>query len=330
MTQIATIAVLAILTFVTIGAAIHSWSAARAAECRTLRERLDPTVANRADLAGNATEILRRDTLSSIPSLNRLLQQFSPATHLGRQLMQAGMRISVINMFYSMGFLALSAALVLQWRFAAPRPAAMIGGTIIGTILPIAYVRRRRKRHLQAFAAQLPAALDMLRSSIHAGHSLDYALAFAVAELSDPIGQSFSVVLDEIRLGLSLREALDNLYRRVPLEELRLFVLAVVLSREVGGSLSEVLGKLAATLRERNRLRQQVRALSAQGRASAILLFIIPPGVALIANLLRPGFVEPLFYNPTGRLLLGVAAAFQIAAILLIHRIINPRELGIT
>ena len=329
MTPTITIALMGALTIVAIAAAIYSWSAARRAERQALRARLDPALTESAERAKAPSKILREDTLSNIPSLNMLLKRFSPAPHLSRLITQAGMGIGVLNMFYLMGFLALSAALLLQWHVGLSRPTAMLGGIAIGTGVPLVYIRARRRKRLQAFVSQLPAALDMVRSSIHAGHSLDYALEVAVDELPDPIGVSFSTVLEEMRLGLSPREALENLNRRVPVEELRFFILAVVLTREVGGNLSEVLTRLSETLRDRSRLRQQVRALSAQGRAAATLLILIPPGVAFIANLLRPGFVDPLFYHPTGRLLLGVAVMFQIAAILLIRKIVNPKELGV-
>src|SRR5262249_44618026 len=146
-----------------------------------------------------------------------------------------------------------------------------------------------------------PGALEMVKSSIHAGHSLNYALEVAVNELPDPIAGEFKQVLEEMRLGLSPREALENLTKRVPISELRFFMLAVVLTREVGGNLSEVLGSLAHTLRERQMLRQKVRALSAQGRASAIMLSGLPYAVGFVANLTNPGFLNPLIETPMGR-----------------------------
>jgi tight adherence protein B len=329
MTPTITVALMGALTIVVTAAAAYSWAAARKAERQALRARLDPALAGGAERAKAPSKILREDTLSNIPSLNTLLKRFSPALRLSRLITQSGMEIGVLNIFYLMGFLALSTALLLQWHIGLSRPTAMLAGIVIGMGVPLAYIRTRRKKRLQAFVAQLPAALDMLRSSIRAGHSLDYALEVAVEELPDPIGASFSTVLEEMRLGLSPREALENLNRRVPVEELRFFILAVVLSREVGGNLSEVLTRLSETLRDRYKLRQQVRALSAQGRAAATLLTLIPPGVAFIVNLLRPGFVDPLFYHPTGRLLLGVAVVSQIAAILLIRKIVNPKDLGV-
>jgi tight adherence protein B len=132
-----------------------------------------------------------------------------------------------------------------------------------------------------------------------------------------------------MRLGLSPKEALENLYRRVPVQELRFFTLAVVLTREVGGNLSEVLGTLSNTLRERMKLRQTVRALSAQGRASAMLLFALPPGVAFVANLVSPGFIEPLYTTHGGRMCAAVAVTLELLGLALARKIVNPKELAI-
>lgn len=329
MTPVVFMTLMGTLAVATVAVAILGWSAHRRAERLALRARLDPTLAPSPDPVVTSDAILREDTLSSIPRLNRWLKRFSPAQQLRLLLIQAGINIRVVNVLYLMGFLALGTALALQARCGLSRPIAMLGGTAVGIGLPLGYVRRRRTKRLQAFVAQLPAALDMLRSSIRAGHSLDYALEVALEELPEPIASSFSTVLDEIRLGLSPREALENLHRRVPVDELRFFVLAVALTREVGGNLSEVLTTLAETLRDRSKLRQKVKALSAQGRAAATLLTAIPPGVAFVANLLRPGFVDPLFYHPTGRLLVGVAVVFQVAAVLMIRKTINAKEFGI-
>jgi tight adherence protein B len=243
-------------------------------------------------------------------------------------LRQSGSTAGVASTIYVMAFLTLGVALALQARFAVPRPLALAAGGAVGIGGVIGMISHRRKRRLMTFTKQLPGALDMIRSSLHAGHAFNYALEVAIEELSDPIAGAFRNVLEEIRLGLSAKDALENMQRNYPVPELRFFVLAVVLTREVGGNLSEVLGTLSVTLRDRMKLKQQCRALSSQGRASATLLFMIPPGVAFFANLVRPGFINPLFEHPTGRMLLGVAFAFQMAGFLIIRKIVNPKELG--
>lgn len=315
------------LTILTAAYAVFGWYALRLSARRTVRQRLDPTAAVAAG-GDRPTDILRSESFSSIASLDTVLRHFSPATYLGTLLRQAGIRMGVASILYVMGFVTLATAMVLQVRFEITRPLALFAGAAVGVGGTLFVISQRRRRRLQTFLTQLPAALDMIRSSLHAGHSFNYALEVAVEELSEPIAGAFRTVLEEIRLGLSPKEAMENMQRAFPVPELRFFVLAVILTREVGGNLSEVLGTLSVTLRDRMKLKQQCRALSAQGRASAFLLFSIPPGVAFFANLIRPGFVDPLFHHPTGRLMLGVAFAFQMAGFLLIQKIVNPKELG--
>jgi tight adherence protein B len=330
MTATVTIPVLGALTLVLFAYTIYSWYAMRMEERRSLRERLDPRLPRATGDSGEPADILRQETLSGFASLNTLLQRFSPAAYLGRRISEAGMKVHVTTVLFGIGFLTLTTGLLLQRHFAVSRPVAMAVGAACGILLPHLYLQKRRRKRLEAFITQLPGALDMLTSSLHAGHSLTYALDVAIEELQDPIAAEFRTVLEEIRLGLSAKEAFEGLQRRVPVAELNFFVLAIVLTREVGGNLSEVLLTLAGTLRERRKLQGQVRALTAQGRASAILLCAIPPGVAFAANLLRPGFIDPLFYHPAGQKAVGVAICCMVTALLMIRRIVRPKELGFT
>lgn len=327
MTPVAIISILGGLTMVAIAYAIYGWWSAQHTKRRQLRERLDPRLASQTKDVDQ--DILRTERFSHSQPINEILKRFSPAGYLRTLLIQGGISISVASVLYLVGVSALAAALILQAKFHIGRPLSLVAGTALSIMGTLTYIRYRRKRHLQAFVAQLPAALDMIRSSIHAGHSLNYALEVALEELDEPLATGFRTVLEEMRLGLSPREALDNLYRRVPVQEIKFFVLAVVLTREVGGNLSEVLGTLSTTLRDRMKLRAQIKALSAQGRASAVLLFMIPPGVGFAANVVRPGFIDPLFEHPTGRLLLGIAIGFQMIGFLLVRKIVSPKELGV-
>jgi tight adherence protein B len=325
-TAIQLISLLAALAVVMLAYAIYAYSGTMIDEKRTLRRRLDAARTDVHEVTETPTEILKDDALSSIASFDTLLQRFSLSEWLQRQLVQAGLKMQLATMLYVQGGLALVATLVTRALTGAPWAVASAGGLATGFLLPIHYVRRARSKRFQTFGARFPAALAMLQSSLHAGHSLNYALEVATEELPEPVGAEFRQVLEEMRLGLSPREALQNLHNRIPIEELRFFMIAVVLTREVGGNLSEVLGTLAATLRERMKLRAQCRALSAQGRASAIMLFMLPPGVAFLANLVSPGFIEPLYATSAGRMCAAVALAFQVAGVLMIRKIVNPKE----
>jgi len=320
------ISLLAALAVVVAAYAIYAYSGGKIDDRRELRRRLDSA---RADQVGDTTaptDILKDDTFSSFPSLDALLQRFSVSGWLQRLLVQAGTKMQLSTLLYLQSGLVLVAAFVTHVFTGASWSVAIVAGLGTGLALPILYVRRMRKKRFQAFAMRFPSALGMLQSSLHAGHALNYALEVATEELPEPIAGEFRQVLEEMRLGLSPRAALENLCARIPIPELRFFMIAVVLTREVGGNLSEVLETLAATLRERMKLRQQCRALSAQGRASAIMLFMLPPGVAFMANLVSPGFIEPLYATSAGRICAAVALCFQVAGVLMIRKIVNPKE----
>lgn len=328
MSQTMAISILGALAVVTTVWGIYLWVALRLGERRALRERLEPRPATAtASATASRTQILRDHGPSHREGLAASLRSFSPTLYLRQSLIEAGVKRGALPACYSVGIGTLVGAVVSEAIFGMPHIVALLASAACNIVGALGYLRSRRTQRLHAISAQLPGALDMIRSSLQAGHSVNYALEVAVDELPDPLAGEFRTVLGEIRLGRSHREALENLCRRVPVLELRFFTMAVLITREVGGSLSEVLGTLAETLRDRQKLRQQVLALSAQGRASAVLLFLIPPGVALVATILRPGFLSPLVHHPTGRHLLALAITFQLAGFLIARKIVRPKEL---
>lgn len=300
------------------------------AERRGLRRRLvESTTLVSADEQG-PRDLLRTQKLSSSAWVNSILERMSFSAQLERLRVEAGVGLSVVQLLYVMGATTVIVLLLLEWKFPMGLPVETLIAAGGGVTLPIAALMTQRKRRFAQFTAQFPGALEMIKSSIHAGHSLNYALEVAVNELPEPIAGEFRQVLEEMRLGLTPRDALENLTKRVPISELRFFMLAVVLTREVGGNLSEVLGSLAHTLRERQMLRQKVRALSAQGRATASMLSGLPYAVAFFANVTNPGFLNPLLETPMGRKALMLCLGLQGFALLLVKRICNPKELRIS
>lgn len=330
MTPVVLIALSAAVAVVLLAYAVYAYTTTTIDDREHLRRRLSATPAAAAETSSELqTDILRTPKVSSSDILNTLLAKVSLTAYLERLFMQAGMKLQVGNVLSIAGAFASVTALVIQLVFKTSLPVGLGAGVLAGIGLPFVLVRRRRKKRFEAFAGQLPSTLVMIQSSIHAGHSLNYALEVATDEVPEPMASELRTVLEEMRLGLSPKEALENLYRRVPIQELRFFTLAVVLTREVGGNLSEVLGTLANTLRERMKLRQTVRALSAQGRASAMLLFALPPGVAFVANLVSPGFLEPLYTTHGGRICTAVAITFELLGLALARKIVNPKELQV-
>jgi tight adherence protein B len=191
--------------------------------------------------------------------------------------------------------------------------------------LPLFYVKRVRGKRLDGMEAQLPDALDFLARSMRAGHAFTISLEMVGEEIAEPLGQEFRALFNEQNLGASLDRSLANFGKRVPLADVRFFSSAVLLQRQTGGNLGEVLGRLSHIIRERFRLKGQVRATSAHGRLTATILTVLP--LATLAGLIltSPGYLTPLITEPLGRKLVVGGVVCQILGNLVIRRIIRIR-----
>lgn len=198
-----------------------------------------------------------------------------------------------------------------------------LGSAIIFAAMPLVYIQFKKKRRLKAFSSQLPFALDLIKSSLEAGHSLQRALQVVVGEFSDPLGVEFRTVLEQSRIGLPLPRALDDMLKRVPEDDLRLLTVAVKVQSEVGSSLAQIVGRLSEIVRIRQRLRLQIRALTAQARMGGWVVGILPVLVLGAFSLIQPGYTNELFYDPTGQKILKFAMGMDLAAILTIRRLLR-------
>jgi len=203
-------------------------------------------------------------------------------------------------------------------------PAPLIGVFALGCI-PTLYRSQRRDKRLGSIEEQFPDALDFLARSVRAGNAFSIALELLAEEASEPLKSEIVKVTREMALGSSLEEALMGLIARIPLLEVRMFVAAVLLQRETGGNLSEVLMKLAMSVRERLRLRGQVRAASGQGRFTAKVLTLMPIGTLLMLKLVSPEYLDNLINDPLGRNLLGLAAVSQIVGYIVMQKMIKVK-----
>jgi len=191
--------------------------------------------------------------------------------------------------------------------------------------LPIAYIRVRRRRRLKAFAAQLPYALDLIKSSLEAGHTLLRGLQVVVAEFADPISSEFRSAIEQSRLGLPLARALEEMLKRVPQDDLRLLVVAVRVQSEVGSSLAIIIGRLSEIVRTRQRLQQQIRALTAQSRMSGMLVGFLPVIMLGAFSIIQPSYTNTLFYDPAGQKILEVACVLDVLAFLSIRKLLKVK-----
>jgi tight adherence protein B len=193
---------------------------------------------------------------------------------------------------------------------------------ILGSV-PLAYVRYKRGKRLGELEEQLPEALDFLARSMRAGHAFSISLEMLGAELPDPLGQEFRALFNEHNLGAPIEVALRNFGKRVPLLDVRLFISSVQLQRQTGGNLSEILTRLAFLIRERFRLRGQIRAASAHGRLTSLVLTILPIVMVFALQVVAPGYLPQMARDPDGKWMIVAAVVFQFAGYWVMRRITN-------
>lgn len=236
----------------------------------------------------------------------------------------AGLKWTVENVLVS-SFLGLLVGLVFGFFFPffITREFTMVVLGGVGGGLPFFSIEFKRSQRMKAFEEQLPEALDFISRAVRAGHAFSVSLEMLAAESPDPIRTEFRRVFNEVNLGSTLDMSLKGLAQRIPLIDVRFFVSAVLLQRETGGNLSEILIKLSHTIRERFRLKGQIKALTAHGRITAGVLSALPIIVVLIMSITTPGYLRVFVENPTGRLLGMAAVVAQILAYIIIKKMIN-------
>jgi tight adherence protein B len=199
---------------------------------------------------------------------------------------------------------------------------AIVMAVVFG-FLPYLYVRKKRKKRMDTLEEQLPEALDFLSRSMRAGHAFSITLQMVGEEIADPLGLEFRTLFNEQNLGATLEAALRNFAERVPLLDVRFFTSSVLLQRQTGGNLAEILTRLAYVIRERFRLKGQVRAASAHGRLTATILVMLPICLLLGLLLIAPGYIQGMAADPLGRWLIGSAVVLQLIGNFCIRKIIN-------
>ena len=248
------------------------------------------------------------------------LARLRPLQRLEQNLWQAGLYLHISEMLLIM-LLAAGAGLAAGQLVTGDLLLAGAAGAGLGA-LPLVYVRWRGRRRMRAFTLQLPAALDLMRSSLEAGHTLLRALQVLIEDFGDPLASEFRVVLEQARLGMALPRAFDELVRRVPVEDLRLLVIAIKVQNEVGSALAQILSRLAEIIRARQRLQGQIHAMTSQGRMSGMIVGLLPLFVLAAFSLIQPGYVHVLFYDPVGIKVVKAAVTLDALAFFTIRRIL--------
>jgi tight adherence protein B len=318
-----TFALFAVVAFLAVVLSLEGiyniWSSRNSAEAKRIAARIEA-------LAGETfttTSIERNLQRSRMPKLNALLGQVAPGQKMHRFVAASAMAVSPVELIAMS--LALGAfGLFLPGLFGKPP----IFGAALGlglAILPWWRVASRRSSRIERIERQFPEALDLMGRAMRAGHAFPSAVKMVADEMSEPLGRDFRILFDEMNYGVPTNEALVHMADRVPLPDVSYFVVAVMIQRESGGNLAELLDKIAHIVRERLKLLGEVRTLSAEGKLSAIILTALPFGVALVVNLLNPEFMDVLWTDPAGIRMVGLTLFMMIVGILWMRSIIRIR-----
>ncbi|OGB33001.1 MAG: hypothetical protein A3F78_21980 [Burkholderiales bacterium RIFCSPLOWO2_12_FULL_61_40] len=295
------------------------WASRSSPEAKRIAARL--AALSGTTLAPASIERARQET--RMPRLNALLNGIQIGQRMQRFVKASAMAVSLAELL--MMSIALAAfGLLLPELFGKPP----IFGAALGlalALLPWWRVVTRRRARIERIERQLPEALDLMGRAMRAGHAFPSAVKMVADELPDPLGRDFRVLFDEMNYGVSANDALAHLAERVPVPDVSYFVVAVLIQRESGGNLAELLDKISAIVRDRLKLLGEVRTLSAEGKLSAIILTALPFGVALVVNLVNPTFMDVLWTDPTGLRMVGAACFMMLLGMMWMRSIIRIR-----
>jgi len=285
--------------------------------------RLDALLASERKADDEMIDVEKRELMSSIPLLNQLLLRFEISPQLRRLLYQANVK------WTPGGFLLISTVIwVVSVYLLDLRTNAFFFSAVAGLIpacAPLFYVARKRSARFLKFEESLPSALDLMVSALRGGHSLVSALQLVSRETPDPVGSEFRICYDEQNYGLDLRTALENLASRVPIQDVRIIMTAILIQRETGGNLAEVLEKCAHLIRERFRIKREIRVKTAQGRMTGWILSILPLGLGCLLYLIEPDVISLLWKRPFGITMLYFGVTMISLGALIIRRIVRIR-----
>ena len=245
-----------------------------------------------------------------------------PLVAFNRLVLQSGLTIGFTKLILFILFGAV-AAFGGAMYFMNDLVYAAGAGVFAATIAPYLFLRIKRGRRHKAFSAQFPDAIDIIVRSLRAGHPVPIAISMVARELPDPIGSEFGIASDEITYGADLETAMRNLYFRVGQDDLPLFVTAVAIQGSTGGNLSEILENLSAVIRQRFKMRRKIRALAAEGRASALILSSLPIVMFGIINLTSPDFYSSVWHESITKVILGAAGCWMAIGNFIMYRLVN-------
>jgi tight adherence protein B len=318
--------ILAVLVFVTVLLLLESlyvtWRTHRGPEARKFQQRLQMLSASRD--TSQQTHLIKERMLSELPLLERWMQTVPRLHSLDRAIVQSGLNWTVSKLLLASAATAVTGWVLVDVVAHQTFLTGAVTGLVLGS-LPLAYVNYKRSKRLAKIEQQLPDALDLISRALRAGHAFTSGLKMSGEEMMEPIAGELRTVHEEVNFGVSLEQALTHLSERVPLTDLRYFVVAVLIQRDSGGNLTEILDNLSHLIRERAKLMAKVRVLSSEGRMSAWILALMPFFIGGVLSVANPKFIGPLWTDPMGITMLKYLAVMMVMGILVLRKIIRIR-----
>lgn len=291
------------------------------AERRLERRLRDVSTHAELEPPGARLTVVKRLVEGPLPSVDRFMGRTRAGGRLGRLIEQSGVGMTPSGVIV-IGVMVAAACGLAAHTFVR-LPFAPLGAAFIGGPAPLAWLRHRRSTRLKKFEEQFPEALDVLSRAVRAGHAFQSALSMAADELPAPVGPELKKTFDQQNFGLPLHDALNELTERVAILDVRLFVTAVLIQRETGGNLSEILDNLAHVVRERFKIQRQVRVHTAHGRFTGYVLLALPAVLAFALSFLNGEHMAPLFHERMGRMMLTGALGLQTVGYVWIRKVIK-------
>jgi tight adherence protein B len=309
------------ITVIVIELSLYAYRALQHPDRPSIRKRLKTISSKASETRKSDSDIIRKKSLSGVPLLNYILLRVTGIERLYRLAQQANTRYSV-GVFILFSILLAGIGFFVAFRWAKIAVLAAIIAAFIGA-LPFLYLIIKKQKRMAKFQAQLPEALDMIARSMRAGHAFTTGMKLAADEFGDPLGPEFRYTLEEINFGVSVSDALNNLVDRVDCQDLNFFVVSVILQRETGGNLAEIMEKIAHLIRERFKLLDKIRTLSAEGKLSAVILTAIPFVVATAVYIMNRTYISILWTDPAGRIMVAGAIVLMFMGFYVMIRIIK-------
>ncbi|MFL6210317.1 MAG: type II secretion system F family protein [Pyrinomonadaceae bacterium] len=286
-----------------------------------LQQRLAEALLHSASAEDMDIQLARQELMSEIPLMNRALLNVPVAARLRQMIDQAGLHITVTRLLMFAVMAAMLAGLAVSMLTISI--VVIIAAALVAGVMPFVHVWWKRRQRLNLFLEQLPDALELMSRALQAGHAFAESLHMISTEMPDPVATEFRKTYEEQNLGLSLKLALENLAARVPLLDLKMCITAIMIQRETGGNLAEILEKVAHTIRERFRIMEDLKTLTTSSRMSAWILCGLPIFVALAVTVMNPDYMSVLWKDPRGHYLIATAMGLQLTGMLVIRKILR-------